>query len=1155
MELKMGARFVAWRLGLLLALWLGPLSGSWALVNHVATTINVAASNNISSIQLTNPVGLAAGDLMVAYVAQNTATYPVAQDRAGWIRLLNQDNGGTLGASVFYKFATATDVSNGSVTFTFNSSARGAGALMAFRGVDVASPVNASASQSNASSTALTAPGVTTTVADTLLVALYEFNQGGNSATPAAGMTEIFDGGTGAGPNGVTIAGSIERQAAAGSSGNRVATASTASGNIGILLALTPAASVRADYRFDECAPVSGSVGSVLDASGNSRHATPFNVTSPSPAGRINNALGLAATGTSDYLRMDASALNGLTDFSLSLWFRTSVSKSQQELIHGVRSGTGTQDELEIYLVNSTQVVVNVRDSADLTYTVPGSITASLTDNAWHHLAFTRTGSRGCLYIDGTLVQCRTTYDTAALSLNANGFLAGQEQDAVSGSFNSGQAMEGLLDEVKFFSGVLSPLAVSTIRSNENGGLNYNGTSRAAVSCGTTLHHLRIEYPGDGLTCTPSTVTVKACANTGCTTFYGAGVSGTLAPGGASFAIGTSGQTTSTVSSTTSPATLSATFSPTATNALVCVNTATAATSCSMTFNDAGFIFSGAADGPASNIDNQVAGTSSATSYLRAVRTSTSTRACEAALVGSNTVSMGYQCNNPTTCSGSNLMAINGGTATTIARNDNGSFASSTAVSMTFDANGNAPFTLNYADVGQVTLRATRAAGPTAAGNLLTALTGTSNAFVVRPAAFVISNIRQTAAPQTANPAAADANGARFVVAGESFSASVTATTSTGATTPNYGRETVPEGVLLTPTLVAPVGGSAGALSNGTVSGFSNGVATPNNLAWSEVGIMTLTPSVGDGDYLGAGNVTGTISGNIGRFYPARFAFSAATLTNACTAATPFTYFSEDGFTTAFTLTAQNVAGGTTSNYTGSFAKLALGSWSNYGFSAATLPTGSVLSSSATAPTGSWSNGVAGVTAKHQISRPSALAGETAVTLRAAPTDGEVPASSTPANLGDVTLRYGRLQLLNAYGSELLALPVTLRAQRWNGSAWVTNTDDSCTTITAPTSGAGLTFYPEVAVGVLGNHLSATETTATVNVTGRLAAGDAGLRFSRPGTDNSGFVDISIPLAARPWLQFPWGITPVINPTGLNPTGRATFGIYSSRLIYSRENY
>ena len=407
-----------------------------------------------------------------------------------------------------------------------------------------------------------------------------------------------------------------------------------------------------------------------------------------------------------------------------------------------------------------------------------------------------------------------------------------------------------------------------------------------------------------------------------------------------------------------------------------------------------------------------------------------------------------------------------------------------------------------------------------------------------------------------ANPAAASATDPKFVMAGESFTATVTATTSAGATTPNYGQETVREGVLLTPSLVLPSGGSLGALSNATIAGgsFSSGVATISNLAWSEVGIITLAPSVGDADYLGVGDVAGTITGNVGRFYPAQFAISGVTFTNACTASTAFTYFGEDGFTAAFTLTAKNLAGGTTTNYTGAFAKLGLTAYANYGFTAATLPTGASLSSSATAPSGTWSNGVATVSAKHQISRPTAITGETSITVSAAPTDGEVPAASTASSLGSATLRLWPSAIAQCLRRGLLALPVTLRAQYWNGSAWVTNSDDSCTTVAAPTSGAGLTFYAEVAAGVMGNHLSAAETTATVNASGKLASGGAGLTFSRPGSGNSGYVDISIPLAARPWLQFPWGVS-AVNPTGLNPSGRATFGLYKSRLIYSRENY
>ena len=57
-----------------------------------------------------------------------------------------------------------------------------------------------------------------------------------------------------------------------------------------------------------------------------------------------------------------------------------------------------------------------------------------------------------------------------------------------------------------------------------------------------------------------------------------------------------------------------------------------------------------------------------------------------------------------------------------------------------------------------------------------------------------------------------------------------------------------------------PSGGDSGTLSNATIAGgsFINGVATVTNLSWDEVGIITLTPSVGDGSYLGVGDVTGT---------------------------------------------------------------------------------------------------------------------------------------------------------------------------------------------------------------------------------------------------------------------------------------------------------
>ncbi len=287
-----------------------------------------------------------------------------------------------------------------------------------------------------------------------------------------------------------------------------------------------------------------------------------------------------------------------------------------------------------------------------------------------------------------------------------------------------------------------------------------------------------------------------------------------------------------------------------------------------------------------------------------------------------------------------------------------------------------------------------------------------------------------------------------------------------------------------------------------------------------------------------------------GRFIPDHFVISMVTLTNACVSGTPFSYFSQDNFATTFTVTAFNAntpSNLITQNYTDTFAKLNPITYLNYGFSASPLSPGSVLASSSTLPSGTWTAGVLAASAKHQISRPTALTGQTSITLSAAPTDGEVPAAAATI-LGTATMRYGRLRMQNAFGSESLDLPISVIAQYWNGNGWIQNVDDSCTTVVAPTSGVGLTFYPEVAATVKGNHLSAAETTSSVSGTGKLVAGDAKFKLSKPGAGNNGYVDITFTEPA--WLQFPWK-----SAVNTSPTARATFGIYknANEFIYMRE--
>lgn len=675
-------------------------------------------------------------------------------------------------------------------------------------------------------------------------------------------------------------------------------------------------------------------------------------------------------------------------------------------------------------------------------------------------------------------------------------------------------------------------------------------------ACSANIDHVRIEHSGAGVTCVREPVTIKACKDADCTAQYTAGsVSLTLAPSGGWYSAA-SGGTASDALSFTGSATRyfertttgtyvldAASVSPTPANGVKCYVGATQ--TCNLVFSDAGFIVSKTTNGgevTATDIPALTAGTGSDTYYLRAVKADKNTKACEAALTGANSVNFAYECLDPGTCYGADLMSINGGTATTVARNNSGSVSSFTPVGMTFDADGNAPFTFNYSDVGKVKLHMAKAAG----GALLTALSGSMAEFIVKPSGFVLSDIKQTTPPNLANPGAADASGAVFVKAGEAFSVTVTAKAG-GGTAYSFGRESTLEGVTLTHALVAPSGGEPGTLDKAAIasSAFTNGVATVTDLAWNEVGIITLTPK--NIDYLGTGeDVTGTASGNVGRFFPSHF---ATEVTDGC-AAGSFTY---SGQPFALKVTAKELNGGTTANYAGDFAKTVTLSDAGGGDPGTFNP--------ATLAAADFAAGVADMTIPPSVSfsytnKPS---GPGALQVRGS--DADV-SSSLAGTEGTTALRFGRLRIFNAFGTERSNLTMPVQAQYWSGKSWVINGDDSCTTI--PLGAFALT-----------RNLSGGTTNPFAFA---FAGGNGLLTLTAPGVGNVGSVDVAANLgvgspstdtacagthpetdgAAMPWLRSRNGTCDDPSTYTADPSARATFGIYPAetrRTVHVREAF
>jgi hypothetical protein len=333
---------------------------------------------------------------------------------------------------------------------------------------------------------------------------------------------------------------------------------------------------------------------------------------------------------------------------------------------------------------------------------------------------------------------------------------------------------------------------------------------------------------------------------------------------------------------------------------------------------------------------------------------------------------------------------------------------------------------------------------------------------------------------------------------------------------------------------------------------------------------------------------SGTI--DVGRFVPDHFAVSLNTpvFGTACGA---FTYIGQAfGYTTApvITLTAQDFANNTTTLYNtlGSWFRITAASLTGKAYTAATgtldtagLPGTDPVIASSGAGVGTLSFG-SGTGIFFTRTTPTAPASpydaDISLAINVIDADG-VTYASNPARFGTASagngiafssgkpMRFGRLAIRNANGSQLVPLPVQVEAQYWSGAptnAFITNTADSCTSIA----------NDNVAMSTFAGNLAACET--AVSGGGTLSAGRRTLLLAAPGSANDGSVVLTANLGAatsgttcttvggaavpatganRAYLQGNW--------TGgsydQNPPARETFGVYkgSDEVIFIRENF
>ena len=485
-----------------------------------------------------------------------------------------------------------------------------------------------------------------------------------------------------------------------------------------------------------------------------------------------------------------------------------------------------------------------------------------------------------------------------------------------------------------------------------------------------------------------------------------------------------------------------------------------------------------------------------------------------------------------------------------------------------------------------------------------------SDAFAIRPASLANVSVSdldwQTAYTGSGTPRTlynTAASGGNVHKAGQPFTIAATAYNAAAAVTGSYDGS--PEASLTACLLpAAPTTCALGTLNAGIAWSAAGGTVTSTTATYSETGAFSmqlLDTSFANVDLADSSTAERYITSavfDVGRFVPDHFELTAASTPqfktfndDTCTSRS-FTYIGQPfGYVTLpqATITARNAGGTTTANYRGALWKIVAADLTQTYAYTLTPPSTpgldtSLIGAAAIASSGDGT-GTATANSNDKLgfvrNATTPLAPFTAaITLEMNVSDdseigvvgnGTIVATSSLLFDGGGSgiafdagnaFRYGRLRLVNAHGSELLDLPIPMQAQYWDGSLFVTNSEDNCTVI-APEN---------IALANFKSNLAACET--AVSLSGAFNAGVASLEMLKPGAGNSGSVDLTVNLGATSlgntcltvgggtsadvpanlsYLQGRWSGANYDQ----NPSARATFGVYKMKdeFIYLREMY
>jgi hypothetical protein len=460
-----------------------------------------------------------------------------------------------------------------------------------------------------------------------------------------------------------------------------------------------------------------------------------------------------------------------------------------------------------------------------------------------------------------------------------------------------------------------------------------------------------------------------------------------------------------------------------------------------------------------------------------------------------------------------------------------------------------------------------------------------TDSFAIRPASF--ANLAVTDADaQTAGTARSLTNvafgGGVVHKAGRAFTVRSDAVTSGAAVTTGYNG--APTAVLSACAAGASCTSGTGTLTIDTT--YVSGQLASNAVSYAEVGSFALQlvdsafASIDAADSTAAERTIQSSVINVGRFIPDHFsvALNAPRFQAAC-AAGSFTYTGQPfGYSIAPVITAraEDANGNTTTFYDGTWWRVTNASVANKQYAAATgmLDTSGITGvdpviAAAGSGVGSLTFGTGTGILFNRTAVADPFDANISLSISVVDADG-VLASTNPVVFGagggipfasGAAIRYGRVRVGTAVGSELVDLPVAMTTEYYAGAnaGFIENGVDLCTTnVSLALSGYTRNLAAgETCVRDSGSPGGSGSGCAVAAAIGQRyneppVLGDFNLRLAAPGAGNQGSVVITATVPT--WLRYDWSSA---TPGDENPSGQATFGIFGgeTRQIYTREIY